>query len=113
MEFVISVCEVSDTELLPLMEPDRPSVPAVAVSSTVLAEMVPAAELVRLFPATRLKSVPAAEAAETLTEPLALMLTGPAALALRFAALVARGALGSPILPAVEVRLSVGVVMVP
>ena len=95
------------------MLPDKPSVPPVAVSSTVLAEMVPAAELVRLFPATRLKSVPAEEAAETLTEPLALMLTSPKALALRFAAVVARGALDSPTFPAVEVRLSFGVVMVP
>ena len=95
------------------MPPAKPSVPPVAANSTVVPEMVPAAELVRLLPAARLKSLPAEEALETLAEPLALMLTSPAALALRFAAPVVSAAPDSPTFPAVEVRLRVGVVMVP
>ena len=73
-----------------MIAPDRLNVPPVAVSSTVPAEMVPAVELVTLVAPARLKSVPAVEAPETLTEPLSLMLTRPAALALRLATLVVR-----------------------
>ena len=113
MEFVISPFEVSDTEVVPPTEPDKPSDPPVAVSSTVAAEMVPAAELFKLVAATRLKSVPAEEAPEIFVEPLALMFTRPAALALRLVTLVESAALDSPMLPAVEVRFSVGVAIVP
>ena len=45
--------------------------------------------------------------------PESLMLTRPAALALRLATWVVTAALDSPIFPAVEVRFSVGVVIVP
>ena len=95
------------------MEPVKPSDPPVAVSSAVAAEMVPPAELFKLLAATTLKSVPAEDAPETFVEPLALMLTRPAALALTLATLVESAALDSPMLPAVEVRFKVGVAIVP
>ena len=113
MLFVTSPFEVNDTDVVPLTEPAKPSDPPVAVSSTVAPEMVPAAELFKLLAATRLKSVPADDAPETFVEPLSLMFTSPAALALRLATLVVNAALDSPTLPAVEVRFNVGVVMVP
>ena len=75
--------------------------------------MVPALELVRLEAATRLKSSPAEEAPETLTLPLSLMLTSPAALALRLATFVLRAVVDEPMLPAVEVMFKVGAVTVP
>ena len=109
----MSPFEVSDTEVVPLTAPAKPSDPAVAVSSTVPAAMLPAAELFKLVAATRLKSVPAEDALETLAEPLSLMFTSPAALALKLAAPVVNPALDSPTLPAVDVRFNVGVVMVP
>ena len=111
MELVISPWDVSEADVVPAIEPARPSDPAVAVNSTVAAEILPAAELFRLLAAVKLKAVPAEEAPETLVEPPALMFTNPAALALRLATLVVSAAPDSPTLPAVDVRFSVGVVM--
>ena len=108
----MSPCDVNEAELVPLIEPTKPSDPPAAVSSTVAAEMVPALELFKLLAVTRLKSVPADDAPETFAEPLALMFTRPAALALRLATLVVSAVLDSPMLPAVEVRFKVGVVIV-
>ena len=76
--------------------------------------MLPALELVRLFAAVRLKSVPAAEAPDTFTLPLSLILTSPlVAFALKLAIAVIKAALAEPMLPAVEVMFKVGVVTVP
>lgn len=74
--------------------------------------MLPALEFVRSVVATKLKSVPAEDAPDTLTLPLLLMFTSPAALAMRLAAFVLSAALDDPILPVVEVMFKVGVVMV-
>ena len=112
MELVMSPWEVRETELEPAMEPARLSAPAAAVNSTVAAEIVPADELVMLFAAVRSKSVPAEERLDKFAELLSLMLTSPAALALRFAIPVVRAAPDSPTLPAVDVRFNVGVVTV-
>src|SRR5438876_9496828 len=68
--------------------------------------MLPALELFRLVAATSLKSEPAEDAPETLTLPLSLMLTSPAALALRLATLVLKAVIAEPMLPAVEVMRS-------
>jgi hypothetical protein len=85
----------------------------VAVNSTVCAEMLPELELVRLAAAIRLKSEPADEAPETLTLPLSLMFTSPAALALKFATAVLSAVADAPTLPAVDVTFKTGVVIVP
>jgi hypothetical protein len=111
--FVILALEVSDTEELPVTAPVRVKEPPVAVSSAVAALMVPSLELVRLLAAVRLKSVPAEEGPETLTLPLSLILTNPAALALRLATAVVRAVSAEPMLPPVEFKFKVEVVTVP
>ena len=60
-----------------------------------------------------MKSVPAEDGLVTLTVPLSLIFTNPAALTLKLYTPVVRLVPAEPILPAVDVRLSVGVVMVP
>ena len=77
LELVISPLDVSETDVVPVMEPARLSDPLVAVSSTVAAEILPFDELVRLPPAVRLKSVPADEAPETLAAPESEIFTNP------------------------------------
>ena len=75
--------------------------------------MVPELELVRLLAAVRLKSVPAEDGPETLTLPLSLILTSPAALALRLATAVVRAVSAEPMLPVVEFKFKVDVLTVP
>ena len=117
-ELVISPLDVSDTDVVPVTEPARLNEPLVAVSSTVAAEMLPLDELVRFPAPTILNSLPADDAPDTFVSPesgKSEMLTNPAALALKLSAMVVRAlaAPASPMLPAVDVRFNVGVVIVP
>jgi len=104
---VISPLAVNDTDVCPVSDPASCNVPALAVSSKVCAVM--GLVLFRLLAATKLKSVPADDEPETFTLPVSLILTKPAALALRLETFVVRGTLAEPMLPAVEVIFNVGV----
>src|SRR5262249_24933741 len=105
---------VSDTLVVPLTAPSRFSVPEVAVRLTVAALTVPVVVLlVRLVAAVTTKLPRADEALEMLVEPAALMSTLPVVpLALKLATSIVKAA-SAPMLPPVDVRLSVGVVIVP
>ena len=115
--FVMLAFAVSETEVVPLTAPLSEIAPALEVRLTVCALMVPAAELVRL-PAVvpTVKLVPAPDAPEIfVAAPLVIFTNCPAALAfaLTFAAETISAAPPVPMLPAVDARLRVGVVIVP
>src|SRR4030095_11513294 len=106
---LVSPLAASETPFAPAMEPDRVRDPPVAVNPTVPALTVPAAELVRLVAAVTAKLPSAADAPEILGEPAALIATLPLeALALKFATLIL-SAVVEPMLPPVDLRLSVEV----
>src|SRR5262249_42961860 len=103
----------SETLVVPVIAPAMARDPVVAVKSTVAALTEPGAEPVRLFEAVTEKLASADEAPEMLVESAASWIdTMPAAaLALKFATFILSRA-KKPMLPAVDVRLSVGVLSV-
>ena len=116
LALVIPALAVRPT-VVPVMAPLSDRAAALEVRLTVVALMVPAAELVRL-PAVvpTVKLVAAPEAPDIFVAAPLVMLTScpaPLALALMLAAATVRAVPPVPMLPAVDVRFKVGVVIVP